>query len=155
MAAMDFQVSLKALITDAEQRLLLLQEDSLLWDLPGGRMEHGESLCDALQRECQEELGVTVEFRDASPCLAWSVQHSDGIWKVLLCFRVTLDTYALARRWRPSSESVCYRFFRLDELASLPLLQQTQPLLASPQLATLLSTNVQTEVDQKNESSGS
>jgi 8-oxo-dGTP diphosphatase len=32
-----------------------------LWELPGGRVEPGESDVDAVVRECQEELGVDVE----------------------------------------------------------------------------------------------
>nr|WP_285505940.1 (deoxy)nucleoside triphosphate pyrophosphohydrolase [Actinokineospora sp. NBRC 105648] len=31
-----------------------------LWELPGGRVEPGESDVDAVARECQEELGCTV-----------------------------------------------------------------------------------------------
>jgi 8-oxo-dGTP diphosphatase len=31
-----------------------------LWELPGGRVEPGESDVDAVVRECREELGVTV-----------------------------------------------------------------------------------------------
>ena len=31
-----------------------------LWELPGGRVEHGESERAALNRECVEELGVEV-----------------------------------------------------------------------------------------------
>ncbi len=32
--------------------------------LPGGAQEHGESLTDALQRECEEEIGTRVEVID-------------------------------------------------------------------------------------------
>jgi 8-oxo-dGTP diphosphatase len=33
------------------------------WELPGGRVEPGESATDALVRECAEELGVLIEPR--------------------------------------------------------------------------------------------
>lgn len=35
------------------------------WELPGGRVEPGESDVDAVARECAEELGVKVEVGDA------------------------------------------------------------------------------------------
>lgn len=47
-------------------RALLAQQRSYpaevagLWELPGGRVEPGESDVDAVVRECQEELGVEV-----------------------------------------------------------------------------------------------
>jgi 8-oxo-dGTP diphosphatase len=35
-----------------------------LWELPGGRVERGESEVDAVRRECREELGVDVVVGD-------------------------------------------------------------------------------------------
>ena len=34
---------------------------ALLWEFVGGKLEHGETLQEALIRECREELDITVE----------------------------------------------------------------------------------------------
>jgi len=35
-----------------------------MWEFPGGKVEPGEDELDALLRECEEELGVTIEVMD-------------------------------------------------------------------------------------------
>ena len=37
---------------------------ALLWEFVGGKVEQGETLEDALVRECREELNVTLSVRD-------------------------------------------------------------------------------------------
>ena len=44
-----------------EHVLLHCMDDTPYWILPGGRVEFGETSCDALQREMQEELGQTIQ----------------------------------------------------------------------------------------------
>ena len=34
------------------------------WEFPGGKIEQGESISDAIVREIKEELGCTIEFID-------------------------------------------------------------------------------------------
>ena len=44
----------------------------LLWEFVGGKVEPGETGKEALVRECQEELGVTVQVSQ----IFWEVTHS-------------------------------------------------------------------------------
>lgn len=57
-----YSVSAKALIKNADGKLLLVKEHSDNWALPGGGIEQGESAGAALRRELQEELNI-VECR--------------------------------------------------------------------------------------------
>ena len=55
-----FRVSVHAVIVDSRGKLLLLKMNygDKHWSLPGGAIERGETIYDALKRECEEELGV-------------------------------------------------------------------------------------------------
>lgn len=63
--------SVKALINH-QNRFLILKEEmhkGEVWDLPGGKIEYGESPEKALAREIKEELDMEVDIR-----------HSVGVW---------------------------------------------------------------------------
>ena len=56
--------SVKALIKN-QDRFLFLKEQlhkGEIWDLPGGKIEYGESPLEALKREVKEELGIDIKI---------------------------------------------------------------------------------------------
>ena len=57
-----FRLSSHAVITNAQGQVLLLKANygNFAWGLPGGALEPGETIHEALVRECQEELGLSV-----------------------------------------------------------------------------------------------
>jgi 8-oxo-dGTP diphosphatase len=57
-----FRLSVHAVITDEHERVLQLRATygNLDWGLPGGALEPGETIHDALERECMEELGCEI-----------------------------------------------------------------------------------------------
>lgn len=54
-------ISLKALIEKEGRVLFVLGADDDHWQLPGGRVNEGETLEEAFKREIMEELGLLVE----------------------------------------------------------------------------------------------
>ena len=53
-----YRVSVKAKI-NFNGKTLLVREDGKKWDLPGGGIEHYETIDEALKRELTEEIGVS------------------------------------------------------------------------------------------------
>jgi 8-oxo-dGTP pyrophosphatase MutT (NUDIX family) len=53
-------VGVCAVVTDAGGNVLLVRTPKVGWELPGGRVERGEELLQALRREVREETGYTV-----------------------------------------------------------------------------------------------
>jgi 8-oxo-dGTP pyrophosphatase MutT (NUDIX family) len=57
-----FRLSSHAVILNADNEVLMLKASygAFSWGLPGGALEPGETIHDALHRECFEELGVRL-----------------------------------------------------------------------------------------------
>jgi ADP-ribose pyrophosphatase YjhB (NUDIX family) len=58
-----FRISLKALVFNEKDEVLLVKESGkTTWDIPGGGMDHGEKIEDALRRELEEEVNLVGSF---------------------------------------------------------------------------------------------
>jgi 8-oxo-dGTP pyrophosphatase MutT (NUDIX family) len=95
--AIGLRASASAVIFDRRGRLLLQQRsDGGQWGLPGGSIEIGESVTEAVKREVREETGLVVAVRRlvgvySTPALQ-VVRYPDGnVWHyVSLCFECTV-----------------------------------------------------------------
>ena len=59
----SFRVSLKAVIFNEIDQVLVVKENGRdWWDIPGGGIDHGESVEEGLRRELYEEVSLTGEF---------------------------------------------------------------------------------------------
>ena len=82
--------AVKALIINDHKFLILKQklETMFFWDLPGGKIQYGESPTECLQRELLEEIGLKVEIKE--PVGAWYFFRLDGNQIVCLTYRCAL-----------------------------------------------------------------
>ena len=55
-------VAVSGLISHPDGKILLIRSPRRGWEFPGGQVEEGENLIEALQREIQEEAGVTASI---------------------------------------------------------------------------------------------
>ncbi|MBN2846903.1 MAG: NUDIX domain-containing protein [Coriobacteriia bacterium] len=89
----------KAIVRDGAGKMLLLQRASAsshdpgLWELPGGKMEYGEQLPEALAREVTEETGLTVSV--GRPILTWHFTK-EPFWVTGVTFVCDLVTGEIA-----------------------------------------------------------
>ncbi|MGQ0743855.1 MAG: NUDIX hydrolase [Acidimicrobiales bacterium] len=99
------------------------------WSLPGGRVEAGESLAEAVVREVLEETGLSAV---CNHLVGWVEKVGDPGW-VILAFAVTLlDPHDSAPR--AGSDAAEIRWVSLDQVSELDLTDGLVDLLAGQDL---------------------
>ena len=92
-----------------------------LWEFPGGKVEKGEDVKQALARELKEELNLTVE--QAKPLISINHQYDDlavwlDVWEVVEFSGDLKPREGQPIRWVNSDELVSYNF----PAANLPII---------------------------------
>ena len=90
-----YRLSLKGLVVNDKREVLVVKETGRdWWDLPGGGMEHGESVKDALARELAEEVNMHGDFDYRVICVdePGLLKRAD-IWQIRLVFQVTPSNF--------------------------------------------------------------
>ena len=110
------------LITQRQETAVL----PLLWEFPGGRVEHGETDTGALHREVRHRLGITVEILEP---LGEHVHEYDAYDVHLSLFACTLPagieptpSSVKQVRWVPSGKLDDYEFPPADQSTMSKLL---------------------------------
>ena len=106
-----YRVVVKGLVRDQSGKLLFVQERSDSWDLPGGGLEHGEDVTEALKREFLEELEADVEVSTENPLIipTWNTKFDDPV--LIIAYKVTLLTTP-----RKTDEVSNFSYFDIHEI---------------------------------------
>jgi 8-oxo-dGTP pyrophosphatase MutT (NUDIX family) len=111
----SFPVSVKGVLFEAG-RVVLLENERAMWELPGGRLQPGEDPATCLIREIAEELAVDV---------AVEAILDSWVYEVLPQREVLIVTYGVTRTdrrdMRVSDEHRRFGFYPPGELDGLPM----------------------------------
>ena len=126
------QVAVGGIAFDDAGRVLLIQRGQPpaegSWSIPGGRIEFGESMVAACQRELREETGLEVEVGEVAVVV--DRMHTEGppehrYHYVIVDFLVTVVGGTLA----PADDVRDARWLDQAELERLPLTEGLRPAL--------------------------
>ena len=126
MPVKPYTLSVKMVVRDDRGRCLLIRRSDLCkgnpgkWDLPGGKIDPGESFDAALAREVLEETGLTVRVDK----VLGATESESPTKKVIY---LVLGGRRKSGRVRLSSEHDGCVWVGRRELASVDLLEQFRP----------------------------
>lgn len=115
-----------------ENRVLLVKRNQLpgkgLWAIPGGRLELGETLKEAAQREVREETGVIIRAGD--PVYTFDLIERDDQGRIRFHY-VIVDLLAdyISGNPHPRSDACEARWIAPRELEELPVTKSTRAFL--------------------------
>jgi 8-oxo-dGTP pyrophosphatase MutT (NUDIX family) len=93
-----FRVSLKAVILNKDGLVLVVKETGRdWWDIPGGGIDHGETIHEALTRELREEVSIKSDF-DYEVIVVEDPRYLEthNLYQMRITFLVTPEHYVLA-----------------------------------------------------------
>jgi len=117
----DLPVSAKVVLVSSDNKILVLRKDKGIPDLPGGKVEQGEDLFEALERELEEEVGIEAggfEF-----VASWVKHHPVLGPRLVLVFETQLAKKAGDVKFTLSEEHVWGQFLDTEGVKEITDLQ--------------------------------
>ena len=123
MPECHYRVSVKALVTDKQGRFLLVKDISGKWELPGGGLDHGETVEQGLRREIKEEMGLEIKCFSEQPVYfltVLDVEKNEWICNVL--YKTELESLD----YTVTDECLEMRFFNKEHALQEPLFENVE-----------------------------
>ena len=126
------KVGVGGLVIDKDKLLLIkraYEPSSGLWSIPGGLLEVGEELEEAVAREIEEETGIKVEVKELLGVFNFVIRDEAG--KVKYHY-VLIDFLAkpVGGKLRPSRETLDVRWVSLKDIEKYSLTRTTRRLIS-------------------------
>ncbi len=126
------RVTIKGLVVK-DSKILLVKESSKLsgkWELPGGGLDFGEDIHQALRREVEEEMGLKIKSIEKRPMYVWPWRYEnkrgiDWYYSLVVAYRIELENLD----FKTTDECEEVRFFSKEELSGIDLCHQAKGLL--------------------------
>ncbi len=116
-AMKSMPVSVKAVIVSRDGKALVMRKYNGIIDLPGGKVEPGEDMYEALAREVKEETGLTVSKFDF--VASW-VKHSAELGdRLVIVFETQIKKKAKSIDVKMSEEHVWHEFMLWEQAEEL------------------------------------
>lgn len=121
-AKQAIKTSVVACIIDDQQRVLLtrrcIEPFCSQWVMPGGKIDHGESILAALHREVAEEVGIEVHVQQLIDVYEHLAIGQRQAHYVILYYRCTPASFDLQPNGEECTEAV---WFPAEQLPEMPL----------------------------------
>ena len=106
-------VGVRGLVSDAQGRVFLIKHSYVTgWHLPGGGVEPGETLAEALERELREEGNIELTGAPELFGIYWNRRATDRDHVALYVVR----SFRQSAPPQPNSEIIAHGFFAPDAL---------------------------------------
>ena len=116
-----YRISVKALISNEEWKVLLCKESSWKWDFPWGWLDHWENSIICLERELKEEMWLESTFISQNPkyfITAHKPESKTRPWIANIFYEVKVKNLDFIS----SDECVEIWFFSFEEIKKLDIL---------------------------------
>lgn len=110
-------VSAKAVVVSRDGKALVMRKYNGVVDLPGGKVEQGEDLYEALSREIEEEIGLKIKKFDF--VASWVKHNAEMGDRLVIVFETQLKQKAKNIEITLSDEHVWGEFMYWDKAEEL------------------------------------
>ena len=119
-----YRISIKVLIKNPDNKLLVVQDTTNgTWEVPGGGLDHGETIEQTAKREIQEELGVVLTECENEPIAITLGEHPNNYPTLMLYYRGKLSSYDFMLEKKFNSN-----FVTQEEFLELVMLDDEAPI---------------------------